>query len=47
MFVGVWAGERTTGLLLCGGLMEFPKDAIRAYWYVWMTGLGVVLKWKR
>ena len=28
-------------------VMVFPKDAIRAYWYVWMTGLGVVMKWKR
>ena len=28
-------------------VMVFPKDAIRAYWYIWMTGLGVVLKWKR
>lgn len=28
-------------------VMVFPVDAIRAYWYIWMTGLGVVLKWKR
>lgn len=28
-------------------VMVFPKDAIRAYWYIWMTGLGVLLKWKR
>lgn len=28
-------------------VMVFPKDAIRAYWYVWMTGLGVVMKWRR
>lgn len=28
-------------------VMVFPKDAVRAYWYIWMTGLGVVLKWKR
>ena len=28
-------------------VMVFPVDAIRAYWYIWMTGLGVVLKWKK
>jgi hypothetical protein len=28
-------------------VMVFPKDAIRAYWYIWMTGLGVVMKWRR
>lgn len=28
-------------------VMVFPVDSVRAYWYVWMTGLGVVLKWKR
>ena len=28
-------------------VVVFPKDAIRAYWYIWMTGLSVVLKWRR